>query len=427
MNHIYFSGIGGVGIGPLAMLALDAGYSVQGSDLHESPIVTELRERGVQITISQQDETAISAIHNQRPVDWFIHSAAVTEDNPEFVFAKNNSIKISKRDEFLNHFLEERNLEMIAVAGTHGKTTTTSMVVWLAKQFNIPISYSVGTTLSFGPAAQYENGSKYFVYECDEFDRNFLHFKPAVGLITSMDYDHPDTYPTQELYSQAFKEFSTGCKKLFIWQEVAQKLGLTQSESITVLNKQDPAIKNIQLAGTHMRENAWIAGNGAHTIVANQTVEMLSELLKAFPGSSRRFEKLADGLYTDYAHHPVEIAATIEMAKELSRNVVVVYQPHQNIRQHEIVRENAYLHCFSGIDKLYWLPTYLSREQKDLPVLSPTELMVSIGPDISVEYDEMNDTLWQKIHGHLRHGDLVIAMSAGDLDSWLRGKAPPQA
>ena len=133
-------------------------------------------------------------------------------------------------------------------------------------------------------------------------------------------------------------------------------------------------------------------------------------------------DNLSENIYTDYAHHPVEIAATIDMAKELNQNIVVVYQPHQNIRQHEIIKEDAYRHCFDNAKLVYWLPTYLSREDPNLEVLSPTELMITTSPLTKTEYSEMNDALWNKILSHQKNGDLVLCMSAGDLDPWLRNK-----
>ena len=167
--NIYFSGIGGVGIGPLAMLALDAGYAVGGSDIKESDMTKLLSQRGANVRIGQ-DGSQIKSEHNKYPIDWLVHSSALADDHPELKFARDNKIRTSKRDEFINIILKEKNLSMLAVAGTHGKTTTTGMLIWLFKSLNIPFSYSVGTTLTFGPPAQYQNGSEYFVYECDEFD-----------------------------------------------------------------------------------------------------------------------------------------------------------------------------------------------------------------------------------------------------------------
>jgi len=171
-----------------------------------------------------------------------------------------------------------------------------------------------------------------------------------------------------------------------------------------------------------MRRNAWLAAQAVSEIMPEQDVTVLKGIMRDFPGTSRRFEKLADNLYSDYAHHPVEITATLAMAKELNQRVVVVYQPHQNIRQHEIVKEDAYRHCFDGAKLVYWLPTYLSREDPNLSILSPTELLGATSSETNAQYSDMNDVLWQKIQSHAKNGDLVLALSAGDLDPWLREK-----
>ena len=143
-----------------------------------------------------------------------------------------------------------------------------------------------------------------------------------------------------------------------------------------------------------------------------------ADYINNFPGTARRMEKLTEGLYTDYAHHPEEIAATVEMAMEMSDKVIVVYQPHQNIRQHEIM--DAYTDCFEGTNRLYWLPTYMSREDPSLDTLSPDQLMENLTNRQVAEAAELNDDLVQKIRGHIADGALVVGMAAGDLDAWLR-------
>ena len=420
--HIYFSAIGGVGIGPLAMLALDAGFTVSGSDLKESAMTEALKRRGVKVAIGQ-DGTHIAETHSElNPIDWFVYSSALPGDHPELVFAREHGIKTSKRDEFLNFFMQEKDLKLIAVAGTHGKTTTTAMITWLLRELNQQLSYSIGTNISFGPSAQYQPGAKYFIYECDEFDRNFLNFRPELSVIASVDYDHPDTYPTINSYKQAFVDFIGQSKHTLLWNQSASYLQIPASDSVTIFNESDTATDEIVLPGEHMRRNAWLAAQAVSEIMPEQDVTVLKGIMRDFPGTSRRFEKLADNLYSDYAHHPVEITATLAMAKELNQRVVVVYQPHQNIRQHEIVKEDAYRHCFDGAKLVYWLPTYLSREDPNLSILSPTELLGATSSETNAQYSDMNDVLWQKIQSHAKNGDLVLALSSGDLDPWLREK-----
>jgi UDP-N-acetylmuramate--alanine ligase len=144
----------------------------------------------------------------------------------------------------------------------------------------------------------------------------------------------------------------------------------------------------------------------------------LKLIISRFPGTERRFEKLIENLYTDYAHHPTEIAASIEMASEVSRRVVVVYQPHQNIRQHEI--KNLYKDCFKGAQKVYWLPTYQSREDPKLEILTPEQLITEMNNTAIAETAELDDDLKNNIKAHLNEGQLVLLMSAGDLDQWAR-------
>jgi UDP-N-acetylmuramate--alanine ligase len=195
--HIYFSGLGGSGLTPLANLALDCGYKVSGSDREMSQNLIELQKRGVQFSL-EQSTSEIQAIHDQDPIDWIIHTSALPDLHPHLLFASNNRIRITKRHDLINSILEAKNLKLIAISGTHGKTTTTGMLIWIFKQLEIPVSYLVGSSISYGNSGEYNSGSEYFVYECDEFDRNFLNFKPFLSIIPSLDYDHPDTYPTKK-------------------------------------------------------------------------------------------------------------------------------------------------------------------------------------------------------------------------------------
>lgn len=406
--NIYFSGIGGVGIGPLAEIARDAGYSVTGSDKTTSLTTQALQKKGITVELSQ-DGTYLAAVHDKTPLDWFVYTAALPADHPELVLARQLGIRTAKRDELLAHIIAEKNLKLIAVAGTHGKTTTTGMIVWLAKYFGIPVSYSIGTTLSWGPSGRYVPGSEYFVYECDEFDRNFLHFHPFVALVTSLEHDHPDTYPTEAEYFAAFRQFAEQSESLFTWDVYKPVLGDT--ENITYLH--EPSSR-LRLPGAHNRRNASLV------LAALQQFGLPAAFaaggLNKFPGTNRRFEKLADNLYSDYGHTPAEIAATLQMAREYADHVVLVYQPHQNIRQHEI-RAQYTDSVFADAAETYWLPTYLSREDPNLAVLTPAELTEKLS---QVHMAELDDDLWQAIEQHRTAGHLVLCMGAGSIDGWVR-------
>ena len=411
--NIYFSGIGGVGIGPLAEIARDAGYTVQGSDATESLLTKELRDRGINIQIGQ-DGDFLKACHKKHPIDWFVHTAALPEDHPELKLAQKLEIKTAKRDELLAHIIAEKDLRLIAVAGTHGKTTTTGMLVWTMRQLGIPISYSIGSTVSFGPSGKYDPDSQYFVYECDEFDRNFLHFTPHLSLITSVDYDHPDTYLTESSYLSAFHQFIEQSDMAIMWKVDGDKIHSTETEG-WILGENE--VMDIQLPGDHNRRNATLVAKAIEYLQAGEYDPTITAL-QAFPGTDRRFEKLDDNLYTDYGHHPVEIAATLQLARELSDHVVLIYQPHQNVRQHEI--RDQYTDQFELAEKVYWLPTYLSREDPTLPILTPHELTHSITNRHSIYTANLDNDLWHTIMTARHHGKLVLAMGAGSIDAWLR-------
>lgn len=414
--NVYFSGLGGVGIGPLAEIAHDAGHTVMGSDLQASPLTRELEQRGVTAHIGQ-DGSFLRACHKEHPLDWFVHTAALPPTHPEILVARELGIRTAKRDEFLAELLKTHNLKLIAVSGTHGKTTTTGMVVWALKQLGVPVSYSIGTTVSFGPSGAYDPQSEYFIYECDEYDRNLLHFWPHLSLLTSIDYDHPDTYPTEDEYKATFRQYISQSEHTIAWQKDLTYIEQAPSETIWALADNDTA--SIGVAGEHNRRNATLVTKALERLSLGEALTN-AEILGKFPGTDRRFEKLADNLYSDYGHHPEEIAATLQMAREVSDNVVLVYQPHQNWRQHFI--RDEYTNQFEAARKVIWLPTYLTRENPDQAVLAPQDLTTHITNKDALSYGELNDELWTHIQKYRTEGALVLCMGAGTIDSWVRGQ-----
>ncbi len=412
--NVYFSGLGGVGIGPLAEIAVDAGYSVTGSDLQESALTNQLKERGISVHIGQ-DGSQIAAAHETAHLDWFVYTSALPADHPELAFAKTHGIRASKRDEFLAALLEDKGLALIAVAGTHGKTSTSGLLVWALQQLGVNVSYSVGAPLPWGPSGAYVEGSKYFVYECDEFDRNFLHFSPALSLITSIDHDHVDTYPTELDYRQAFDEFISHSNHVIMWQHDTTSMHLPED----AWQLGDSEVADVSLHGEHNRQNATLVTKAIEYLALPDYHETdIKRAVESFPGTARRFEQLAPNLYSDYGHHPTEIAATLQLAREMSDHVVLVYQPHQNQRQHDI--KDLYHDCMKQAETIYWLPTYLSREDPDLAILTPEELMEDLVNRDIAKQAELNDALWDEIMRHRDAGHLVLVMGAGDIDGWVR-------
>lgn len=424
--HIYFSGIGGAGLGPLALIALQAGFQVSGSDKQDSSYITYLQKNGVTDIHIGQTYEAIAAIHAKQPIDWFVYTTAVTseqQDPPELIFCREHAIRTSKRDELLNHILTEKDLQMVAVAGTHGKTTTTAMAIWLFQQLNIPVSYSVGAKLPSGDMGAYTPGSHYFVYEADEYARNFLAFKPYLSIITGVDWDHPDIYPTREDYEQAFKDFVQQSNHAILWQEDANRLSAMANEKITILSEQNPQLETITLPGLVNRRDALQVITALHHLTG-ASIETLLQHINRFPGVSRRFEQITPNLYTDYAHTPPKIQGALQVAQEVAGDqVVVVYEGLHNTRQHFIKDELRTL--FKDVKQLYIVPSYLAREDPNLSLLQPEDLRDLIEqPDASqITPAVLDDQLATQIRQHLQSGDLVLCLTAGggnSLDEWLR-------
>lgn len=425
--HIYFSGIGGAGIGPLAQIAYQAGYQVSGSDKQDSQYINYLKKHGVAEVHIGQSRESIAAVHEKQPIDWFVYSSAVAIENPdapELTYCRKQGIRISKRDELLNRILDEQKLKLIAVAGTHGKTTTTAMVVWLFKQLGEPISYLLPAKTSFAAMGEFDKKSTYFVYECDEFDRNFLAFEPTISLITGVSWDHHEIFPTREDYQDAFREFIEQAKFTFMWQEDVEYLGLVLNEAVAVMTSNDPSIDALALRGRYNRLDAALAMAAVHR-ATKTPAERLIGLIDDFPGLSRRMERIVPNLYSDYAHTPEKIRGAMsvatEMAAETGQKVVVVYEPLTDRRQHYIADD--YKDCFGGASKLYWIPSYLAREDPDQRIIPPAELIKHLSDPSMAEPMERDNKLKQAIQKHLDGGDMVVCMAGGggdSLDDWLR-------
>ena len=425
--HIYFSGIGGAGIGPLAQIAHQAGYTVSGSDKQDSQYLQYLKAHGISNIHIGQDYDGISRVYDESPIDWFVYTSALPLENPdaaELRFCADQEIKTSKRDELLNLIIQQKDLKLIAVAGTHGKTTTTAMVTWLFKQLAIPVSYSLPAKTSYAEMGEYAADSEYFIYEADEFDRNFLAFEPAISLITGVSWDHHEIFPTREDYQQAFIEFVEQSQQTYVWQDDADYLSLEPSDAVSVLDSGNDRIAQIALKGFYNRLDAWLAVTAVHQ-ATGASVDQLITSINNFPGLTRRMEPIVPNLFSDYAHTPEKIRGAMsvatEMASESGQELVVVYEPLTNRRQHYLKAE--YKDCFNGATEVYWLPSYLAREDPTQRVMPPEELISYLADPAIAEPAAMGPELKAAINKHLADGAMVVAMVGGggnSLDDWLR-------
>lgn len=410
--NIYISGISGTGMGPLALMAQGAGMTVFGSDQQPGAVTSELVNNGIKVCLGEQDGEFLKARAKSERVDWFVYTSALPEDHPELAMARKLKIKhITKRDELISYLIKKLKLKMVAVAGTHGKTTTTAMIVWACLQLGIPVSYLIGTTLPFAPAGNYDKKSKYFVYEADEYDRNFLSFHPWLAVITTATYDHPDIYPDMQSYQEAFRQFEAQSEMVIHGDEIAA---------------------DVELAGEARRYDATLAIDAVLRIMpearglarfTNSRRKKVVQAINRFPGVGRRFEQVSEGFYSDYAHHPEEVQATIQIALEEAerrglKGVVAVYEPHQNTRQVGV--RDSYKDAFDGVSKLYWVPTYLTREDESLRTLKPADFIEKLSNKKNAEVAKLDEKLGEELLKWHDKGYLVLLMTAGPGDLWLR-------
>lgn len=410
--NIYISGISGTGMGPLALMAKDAGMTVFGSDQLAGAVTHELLENNIKVCLGEQDGEFLKARAKAEGVDWFVYTSALPEDHPELMMAKKLKIKhITKRDEFISYLVKKLKLKMVAIAGTHGKTTTTAMIVWGCMKLGLPVSYLIGTTLPFAPAGKYDPKSQYFVYEADEYDRNFLAFHPWLAVIPVVTYDHPDIYKDEQDYKEAFIQFERQSDQVIRGNEMAA---------------------DVTLAGEARRYDATLAIDALQRMLpkprglarfGNGPRKKIAAVINNFPGVGRRFEQVSEGYYSDYAHHPEEVKATVEIALEESerrglKGVVAIYEPHQNTRQAGVI--DGYAEAFEGVKKLYWLPTYLTREDPELKVYKPIDFINKLSNKKVAASAELNEKLGEELLDWHNKGYLVLLMTAGPADAWLR-------
>jgi len=423
--HIYFSAIGGAGISSLALIAHQAGFEVSGSDKRNSKTIEYLKKHGIDDIYIGQSEAQIASVHQSSPIDWLVYSSAVILENPdseELEFCKQHGIKSSKRDEFLNFLLTQKNQKLIAVAGTHGKSTTTAMIIWLFKQLGVSVSYALPAKISFGENGYYDPQSEYFIYEADEFDRNFLSFKPYFSVISGVSWDHHEIFTTRDQYKQAFNQFLDQSEVAALLASDAEYLGLQESHKIKIINQDN--IDQIKLFGLYNRQDALLAIEAVKQ-TTNRGFQDLIAMINQFPGLERRMEQIIPNLYSDYAHTPEKIRAAMSVASEMAKTknqlVYVIYEPLTNRRQHYI--KDQYSDCFNGAKHIYWLPSYLAREDPKLPIIEPEDLIARLPNPNIASAAKMDQSLIEIINDHLSRGEMVIALNGGGgegLDEWLR-------
>jgi UDP-N-acetylmuramate--alanine ligase len=450
MAKVHFIGIGGSGLSAIARLLLESGHTVTGSDRVLSPFAVDLQKAGATVYIGHHPRYVTGA-------DWVIRSSAIPDDNPEVKAALAANIPVYKRADYLGQLMADK--VGIAVAGTHGKTTTTAMVAWILSELKRKPSFIIGSSLkNLGVNARAGKGNV-FVIEADEYDRMFLGLKPRIEIITNLEHDHPDCYPTFEDMLAAFEAFvdllpidgtlivcadDAGTASLITRARKAGRavVGYALQSDMTINSPtwiQARGLKANALGGFSFNVASNLSGGlssaavdlqipGEHNVrnalAALAVVELLglstqkaAKALAKFKGTGRRFELRGEAkgvtIIDDYAHHPTEIMATLAAARARypGRRIVAVWQPHTYSRTQTLFAE--FSRAFKDADEVIVSEVYAAREPKQ--EFTSAEV-VSAMPHASARYIATLQEISQYLIDHLQPGDVLLVLSAGDAD-----------
>jgi len=445
IRRVHFVGIGGIGMSGIAEVLLNLGYRVSGSDLVESDTTLRLQRLGAEVVMGHRSE-------NLRDADVVVISSALRKDNPEVIAAHERIIPVIPRAEMLAELM--RMKYGVAIAGTHGKTTTTSMIATVLAHGGLDPTAVIGGKLnSFGSNAKLGQG-ELLVAEADESDGSFLKLSPTIAVVTNIDPEHLDHYRNLEEIQKAFLEFINkvpfyGLAILCLDQENVQALipqvqkryvtygmssqanfradelsyhGLTTSFRVFA-NERELGQISIQMPGLHSVYNALATIATASELDLN--FEIVRQALGSFSGVQRRFQIKGewDGVMVvdDYGHHPTEIKATLSAAKSgWGRRTVVVFQPHRYSRTRDLFKE--FLTAFNQADVLFLTGIYPAGEDP-IPGVDVQGLYEGIKghghKDVTLVLDK--SAILDRLLPRLKPGDMVFTLGAGDV--WKIGEA----
>ena len=445
-TKLHFIGIGGIGMSGISEVLLDLGYSISGSDLNASSVTENLKSKGAEIFIGH-------AAANVEGSTLVVYSSAIDPKNPEFARAQELKIPMIRRAEMLAELM--RLKFGIAVAGSHGKTTTTSLIATVFQEANKDATHIIGGIVSnLGGNAKKGDG-EFLIAEADESDGSFLLLNPIMAAITNIDDDHLDFYGTKEKVVEAFVEFvnklpfygrialnandassvaiKTKIKRPTVWygiemnstevQYIARNVKLSASGTSFDLYYQNQLVSSMQthMLGMHNVSNTLAAIAISHE--AGLEWKIIQSGLLKFQGVGRRLEKLYNQndflVIDDYGHHPTEVKATISALKNVdARPLCVVFEPHRYSRTQNFWKE--FQECFEGCDELYVLPIYAASEKPMEGITSEALVseMKAKGKNVKTlgSLKEMEPVL----KAHQKSGQIFLTLGAGSISKTIR-------
>lgn len=447
-RRVHFVGIGGAGLSAIARVLMEQGAQVSGSDLVLSPVAQALARDGARVFAGHRAE-------NVNGAELVVVSSAVSESNVEVQAARAAGIPVLKRPDFLGQVINER--QGVAVAGTHGKTTTTAMIASILLEAGCDPTFIVGGVIEGLETNARAGEGVLFVIEADEYDRTFLSLTPRVAVVTIVEHDHPDCYPTFEDFRAAFEQFVAlvphdGLLAVCWDDPVARQLGerrQVEGLPVTFFGLGEGAewraeevrpnfaggvdflatrrgdvlgLVRLRLPGGHNASNAMAALAVADFL--DVSFNVARGALTEFRGVGRRFEVKgeADGVLVvdDYAHHPTEIRATLRAARDRfpDQPLWAVWQPHTYSRTKTLLEEFA--QAFGVADHVIVLPIYAAREKDKLGIGSTDVVAAMEHSDARCAESLDQATVW--LGTEVAPGDVVLTLSAGDgykVGEWL--------
>ena len=412
-RRLHFIGVGGAGMSGLALVAQALGAQVTGSDQGESSYIALLRDAGIEPAIGH-------AAANVPEGAEVVVSTAIPDDNPELALARERGATVLHRGDLLGEVTRLRRT--IAVAGTHGKTTTASMAAHVLVETGREPSYLIGGEVrSTGTNAAWGEG-EWLVVEADESDRSFLKLSAEVAVVTNVELDHHATFATLGELEEAFARFTEGARV------VIDAIGEPEIELLPLGSRFSALGAEFELAvpGRHNALNALAAALACRE--AGVDPQDAATALRSFAGAGRRFEAHGEGpsgsqVYDDYAHHPTEVRATLEAARTLgAERIVACFQPHLYSRTRHLAREFG--QALALADVAVVMDVYPARELPgDFPGVSGW-LVAAATADAAggrpVYWAPRPDEAERLLRAELRQGDALLTLGAGDIDALAR-------
>ena len=442
IHSVYFLGIGGIGMSALARWFNANGYSVAGYDKTVTELTRSMQEEGIEIHYQDSADNIPEKVKNELDGSLIVYTPAIPKDLEEYNYFLDLGVTVYKRSQVLGFLTESKYT--IAVAGTHGKTTTSSMIAHLLKSSGVNCSAFVGGIMTnYNSNILIGEKNEIIVVEADEFDRSFLTLHPDVAIITATDADHLDIYGSKDSLKDSFKDFIGRIKndgKLFIEEKAAQELDLVEFSHLSIrtyginsgqikvtdLSIDDGKFKfkvsskdfkdefELAMPGYHNVSNALVALSVVREFISQQ--KKLVEGMKSYEGVKRRFEYIINNedlvFIDDYAHHPDEIRALLESARDMypNKEITVVFQPHLFSRTRDFV--DGFAESLAMADKIVLLDIYPARE-KPIEGITSDVIKEKIKDKVVVRH-HMEDVLE---YFNSEKPEVLLTVGAGDIDT----------